>query len=105
MMASGNSRVDLFARNRFACCMSTGPDSRSRQARYFVRANAERWIVSHSGAEYPYQARHIAIEAAVDAANTSGKRGHHAQVLIRDADDEWVPIWTFGNDPYPWVGE
>lgn len=85
--------------------MSAGNDSRSRHALYFVREGDERWFVSHSGAEYPYQARHIAIEAAVDAANTSGKRGHDAQVLVRDAADDWVPVWTFGVDLYPWAGE
>lgn len=82
--------------------MSTGGDTGPRQARYFVREGDERWIVSHSGAEYPYQTRHIAIEAAVDAANSSGKRGHHAQVFARDEADDWHPIWTYGLDPYPW---
>lgn len=85
--------------------MSSGSDSRSRQALYFVREGDGRWFVSHSGAEYPYQARHIAIEAAVDAANSSGKRGHDAQVLVRGEDHEWRPVWTYGEDPYPWSGE
>lgn len=76
-----------------------------RQALYFVREGGERWIVSHSGAEYPYQSRHIAIEAAVDAANTSGKRGHDAQVLVRDGQTDWRAIWTYGADSYPWPGE
>ena len=85
--------------------MSTLPDSRSRQALYFIQEGEERWFVSHSGAQYPYQARRIAIEAAVDAANSSGKRGHDAQVLVRDGESDWRAIWTYGLDPYPWVGD
>lgn len=85
--------------------MSIGPDSRSRQALYFIREGDDRWFVSHSGADYPYQARHIAIQAAIDAANTSGKRGHEAQVLIRGADGDWTAIWTYGTEGYPWAGE
>jgi hypothetical protein len=88
-----------------AVLMSTGNDSRARQALYFIRQSDERWFVFHSGAEYPYQTRHIAIEAAVDAANTSGKRGHHSQVLVCDELEDWRPIWTYGHDPYPWSGE
>jgi len=77
----------------------------SRQALYFIREGDQRWFVSHSGAEYPYQSRRIAIEAAVDAANSSGKRGHHAQVFVRDLLDDWQAIWTYGLDPYPWVDD
>ncbi|MEG3145017.1 hypothetical protein U1839_10180 [Sphingomonas sp. RT2P30] len=88
-----------------ASVMSSANDSWPRDALYFIREGEERWFVSHSGAQYPYRSRHIAIEAAVDAANSSGKRGHHAQVLVRDGADDWQPIWTYGLDSYSWAGD
>jgi len=81
--------------------MSEANESRTRPALYFVCEEGDFWMVSHSGAQYPYRSREVALNAAIDAANTSGKRGHRAEVQIRDSDDEWVRFWTYGIDPYP----
>lgn len=85
--------------------MISDTDSQPRQALYFVDQDEERWVVSHSGARYPYQSRRIAIEAAVDAANSSGNRGYEARVLVRGEDGAWQPFWVYGEDPHPWSGE
>ncbi|MEO6216339.1 MAG: hypothetical protein ABIO86_09930 [Sphingomonas sp.] len=81
--------------------MSDTTNQGPSQALYFVREDGSRWTVSHSGAEYPYQTRDMAIGAAVDAANTSGKRGHDARVHIRGDGQEWQIVWRYGLDPYP----
>lgn len=85
--------------------MTSDTDSPPRQALYFVDEGEGRWIVSHSGARYPYQSRRIAVEAAIDAAYSSGNRGYEAQVLVRGGDGEWRPFWVYGQDAHPWPGE
>lgn len=85
--------------------MISDTDSQPRQALYFVDEGEGCWVVSHSGARYPYQSRRIAIEAAVDAANSSGNRGYEARVLVRGDDGGWRPFWVYGEDAYPWSGE
>lgn len=81
--------------------MSEVNDTRTRPALYLVSVEGDFWMVSHSGAQYPYRSRQVALNAAIDAANTSGKRGHRAEVQIRDVEGEWLPFWTYGLDPYP----
>jgi hypothetical protein len=71
------------------------------QALYFVVEKNGRWYVQHSGAEYPYVSRAIAVSAAIGAANSSGLRGYVAKVFEPCAQAEWRPIWVFGQDPYP----
>jgi len=46
----------------------------------YIIEKSDCWYVRHSGAEYPVCRAAIAIAAAIDAANTSG-RGRIAQVL------------------------
>lgn len=82
-------------------CAPMSSDSSSSKALYYIAEKGDRWCVRHRGAEYPYLTRAIAIGAAIDAARTSGARGHVAQVLGAGPDDAWVNIWTYGVDPYP----
>jgi len=74
------------------------------RALYYIVSEGERWNVRHSGADYPYLTRSIAISAAIDAAHTSGSRGHEAEVLIEGSDGDWSAEWVYGRDPYPQPG-
>ncbi|CAN5748978.1 hypothetical protein BH11PSE6_BH11PSE6_25890 [soil metagenome] len=71
------------------------------QALYYIVHHDGRWKVRHSGAEYPYQSRPTALSAAIDAAHTSGARGHEAQVLVQDEGGRWCTEWRYDRDPYP----
>jgi hypothetical protein len=42
-----------------------------------------------------------AFEAAVEGAHAAGKSGLSARVLIQNEDGSWLPVWTYGMDPYP----
>jgi hypothetical protein len=67
----------------------------------YVVEESGRWWVRHSGASYPYHSRAIAVDAAIDAANTSGKRGYDARVMVPGPEDEWELAWVYGRDSYP----
>jgi hypothetical protein len=41
------------------------------------------------------------MRAAVEAAHSSGRMGHDAQVLIQRQNNQWRTEWTYGHDPYP----
>ncbi len=71
------------------------------KATYQISSSDTCWTVSHSGAAYPYRTRAIAISAAIDAARSSGLRGHEAEVFVEDGDGGWLEEWVFGRDPYP----
>lgn len=71
------------------------------QALYYIVSDGGHWKVRHSGADYPYLTRPTALSAAIDAAHSSGSRGHEAEVLVQDEDGEWHTEWTYGRDPYP----
>ena len=68
---------------------------------YYVLSNGGRWKVRHNEKDYDYDTQAAAMRAAVDAAHTSGKTGHDAQVLVQGRDGQWQTEWTYGNDPYP----
>jgi hypothetical protein len=71
-------------------------------AQYVVILQDDEWKISHSGARYgPYPTQETAIRVAVDAAHSSGLRGHDAQVLTQGEDDRFRTEWTYGHDPYP----
>lgn len=71
------------------------------RAIYYILSNAGRWKIKHRDKEYDYGTQAAAIKAAVDAAHTSGRNGHDAQVLMQGRDSQWQTEWTYGNDPYP----
>jgi hypothetical protein len=96
-----NYGLDWAAGPRFMPRLNQGSALHSRPVLYFMCPDGARWMVSHSGAQYPYRSREIAIDAAIDAANTSGLRGHRAEVQLRDEEGEWHPFWTYGQDTYP----
>lgn len=72
------------------------------RARYFVVLHDNQWKISFNDQHYgPYPTQQVAIRAAVDAANTSGGRGHDAQVMIQGVNNQFRTEWTYGHDPYP----
>lgn len=72
------------------------------RSQYFVVNHERQWKISFGGKHFgPYSTQRDAIRAAVDAANTSGKNGHDAQVLVQGANNQFRAEWTYGHDPYP----
>jgi hypothetical protein len=66
---------------------------------FFVMRNGVNWKV-----RLEYCARCTsaeAFEAAVEAAHAAGKSGIPARVVMRSDDGSWLPVWTYGMDPYP----
>lgn len=74
------------------------------RVRYYVLRDGARWKVRHNDKDYAYDTQKAAMKAAVDAAHSSGKKGHDAQVLVQGRDGQWQTEWTYGNDPYPSPG-
>jgi hypothetical protein len=73
-----------------------------RRAEYWVRSEGDGWIIARDGDEYgPYDSRHEAMFAAVDAAHKLGEQGRDATVRLIDAAGRPVAAWTYGTDPYP----
>jgi hypothetical protein len=52
----------------------------------------------------PYEAQRNAIDAGIEAAHESGKRGIDAQVLVQGTGNKFRSEWTYGHDPYPPLG-
>jgi hypothetical protein len=72
------------------------------RAQYVVVLHENQWKIKFDGKHYgPYGTQRDAIRAAVDAAHTSGKGGHDAQVLVQGQNNQFRTEWTYGNDPYP----
>lgn len=71
------------------------------RAHYYVLRRPSGWKVQLNGVDYSYTTKGEAVRAAVDAAHSSGRNGHDAQVLIQGSDGKWQTEWTYGNDPYP----
>lgn len=72
------------------------------RVRYYVVLHEGQWKVKHDDKHYgPYNTQKAAIRAAVDAAHTSGKNGHDAQVLVQGENNQFRTEWTYGHDPYP----
>jgi hypothetical protein len=72
------------------------------RAQYVVVLHNNEWKISFEGKHYgPYGTQALAIRAAVDAAHTTGEKGHDAQVLIQGMDNKFRTEWTYGHDPYP----
>ena len=71
------------------------------RARYFVVQNQGEWKISFDDKHYgPYKTQAAAIQAAVDAATSSGKKGDDAQVLVQSIHPhQFRTEWTYGNDP------
>lgn len=72
------------------------------RAQYVVVLHQSQWKISFEGKHYgPYSTQKDAIRVAVDAAHSSGAKGHDAQVLIQGENNQFRTEWTYGNDPYP----
>jgi hypothetical protein len=71
---------------------------------YYVVDHEGQWKIKlgdkHHG---PYATQEKAIRAAVDAAQTEGKRNPDgAQVMVQSTtQNQWRAEWTYGKDPYP----
>lgn len=70
---------------------------------YYVVVSQGEWQIKYGEGKIagPYATQKAAIRAAVDAAHSTGKNGHDAQVLVQGSDSKWQTEWTYGNDPYP----
>jgi hypothetical protein len=72
------------------------------RAHYYVVKHEGQWKIKHNDMHYgPYVTQKEAIRVAVDAAHTSGKNGHDAQVLVQGEELQFRTEWTYGHDPYP----
>jgi hypothetical protein len=69
---------------------------------YYVVLHQNEWKIKFDDRHYgPYGTQKQAIRSAVDAAQTSGKNGHDAQVLVQGENHQFRTEWTYGHDPYP----
>ena len=72
------------------------------QAQYVVVNTCGQWMIAHEGKHYgPYETQEQALRGAIKAAQSSGKRGHEAEVLLQALDNTTGLEWTYGSDPYP----
>ena len=71
------------------------------RAQYFVLSNAGSWKVRQNDKDYDFTTQAAAMNAAIDAAHQSGRKGLDAQVLVQGRDGQWQTEWTYGHDPYP----
>lgn len=72
------------------------------RSQYFVVLHDGQWKISFNGQHYgPYTTQQAAIRAAVDAAHSTGQKGHDAQVMVQGVNNQFRTEWTYGNDPYP----
>jgi hypothetical protein len=72
------------------------------RAQYFVANQQGLWKITFNGQQFgPYASEEVALKSAIEAAQSSGSRGHDAQVLVLGVNNEFVPKWTYGHDPYP----
>jgi Uncharacterized protein conserved in bacteria (DUF2188) len=72
------------------------------RAVYYLVLHQNQWKIKFNDEHYgPYQTQGAAIRAAVEAAHSSGKQGHDAQVLVQARDNKFRTEWTYGHDPYP----
>lgn len=54
------------------------------RSQYFVVLHDNQWKISFNGQHYgPYTTQQAAIRAAVDAAHSTGQKGHDAQVMVQ----------------------
>lgn len=68
---------------------------------YYVLSASNRWKIRHNEKDYHYDTQREAIQAAVNAAHSSGNKGWDAQVLVQRENGQWRTEWTYGHDPYP----
>jgi len=74
------------------------------EVRYLVVKRNGAWkIVSGSLQMGPYADRLLAIDAAIELADRSGRDGRDSQVLVRGEDKRVRIEWTYGRDPFPEV--
>ncbi len=72
------------------------------RAQYIVVLDDGEWKIIFDGNHYgPYVSQEAAIKVAVTTANSSGEKGHDAQVLVQGRDYRFRTAWTYGEDPYP----
>src|SRR5271170_1095084 len=73
-----------------------------QRAECWVRPDGDGWIIARDDDEYgPYDSRHGAMLAAVDAAHKLGEQGRDTTVRLIDVAGRPVAAWTHGIDPYP----
>jgi hypothetical protein len=78
--------------------------TRMAEVRYLVVKRNGAWkIVSGSLQMGPYADRLLAIDAAIELADRSGRDGRDSQVLVRGEDKRLRIEWTYGRDPFPEV--
>jgi hypothetical protein len=71
-------------------------------SQFVVVTHGNEWVVeTETKAVGRYADRSHAIAAAIDLADSKGKAGQDAQVLIREAGPTLKTIWTYGKDIYP----
>lgn len=72
------------------------------RAQYFVVLHNGEWKITFDGKHYgPYPTQKAAIQTAVEAAHSSGRKGIDAQVMVQGRDNLFRTEWTYGRDPYP----
>src|SRR6266568_2353411 len=69
---------------------------------YIVAKDGNRWMINLQGDQFgPYETQRDAIQAAVEAAHTSGDQGYDAKVLVPVGINQFRTEWTYGHDQYP----
>ena len=71
-------------------------------SRYLVIECGGVWAIKDGNRTFgPFSDRVHAIDAAIDYAETDGKAGRPAKVLVQEDGRTLRTVWTYGRDPYP----
>src|SRR5215467_8794746 len=60
-----------------------------------------KWVIKSKDLERVFSVQREAVDAAIQAANDSGKEGKPGVVLFQKSKTKFEKIWTYGQSPYP----
>lgn len=71
--------------------------------RYVVVNHEGEWRIRQAGRHFSvsYASKTQALYAAIEFAETDGKAGNSAEVMVRHEDDHFVTEWVHGRDARP----
>jgi len=73
-----------------------------QRARYVVLWREDAWFIIFASEEFgPYKTDREAKLFAIDAAHKLGEQGEESEVLVADEAGALLPVWVYGQHPYP----
>jgi hypothetical protein len=68
---------------------------------FIVLKREGKWVVKSNDLERVFSVQREAVDAAIRAANDSGKEGKPGVVLFQTSKTAFEKIWKYGESPYP----